>query len=196
MTTQKQIIANRKNGRKSTGPKTVKGKARSSKNAFKHGLLSQTIVLPSENTRELNGFRKAMIEDMAPKGAQQAFFADLFVALICRLHSVYQARAELFVAAIKLKRIKIESERQQFQDIAENKQQGNVENSEEIAKFLTAMWKAKPEPTYEEFRTPLLEQLAAREGVDELLRRYEVQYERSMYKAHETFERLQAATTG
>jgi hypothetical protein len=41
---QKQLEANRKNAKHSTGPKTPEGKARSSKNATKHGLLSQHAV--------------------------------------------------------------------------------------------------------------------------------------------------------
>ena len=41
----KQLAANRRNAKRSTGPKTPEGKARSSKNAIKHGLLSQHAVI-------------------------------------------------------------------------------------------------------------------------------------------------------
>ena len=44
--------ANRRNSQKSTGPKTDSGKARSSKNALKHGMTSQDIVLPNENPQD------------------------------------------------------------------------------------------------------------------------------------------------
>ena len=40
MATEKQILANRKNARSSTGPRTTAGKARSRMNARRHGLAS------------------------------------------------------------------------------------------------------------------------------------------------------------
>jgi hypothetical protein len=38
MTTDRKIAANRKNAQKSTGPRTTRGRDRSSANAFRHGL--------------------------------------------------------------------------------------------------------------------------------------------------------------
>ncbi|UVO27595.1 hypothetical protein [Bradyrhizobium arachidis] len=38
MATEKQIAANRKNAARSTGPRTISGKARSRMNALRHGL--------------------------------------------------------------------------------------------------------------------------------------------------------------
>jgi hypothetical protein len=42
----KRTTANQKNAERSTGPRTVKGKARSRQNAFKHGLAIPTSALP------------------------------------------------------------------------------------------------------------------------------------------------------
>ena len=45
MTSSKQIQANRANAKKSTGPKTEAGKARSRRNAWKHGLTAETLII-------------------------------------------------------------------------------------------------------------------------------------------------------
>ena len=52
MTTQKQIEANRRNSRRSTGPKTRTGKAGSKMNAMKHGLLAADLVVRDEDPVE------------------------------------------------------------------------------------------------------------------------------------------------
>ncbi len=54
MATNAQINANRKNAKKSTGPRTTQGKERSSKNALKHGLLALDSVIPGEDPAEFD----------------------------------------------------------------------------------------------------------------------------------------------
>ena len=54
MATNAQINANRKNAKKSTGPRTPQGKERSSKNALKHGLLAQDSVIPGEDPADFD----------------------------------------------------------------------------------------------------------------------------------------------
>jgi hypothetical protein len=52
MATQAQLNANRENAKNSTGPTSEAGAARSSKNALKHGLTSQTIYLATPEEAE------------------------------------------------------------------------------------------------------------------------------------------------
>jgi len=49
MTSNRKAEANRRNARKSTGPKTPEGKAAVRLNALKHGLLSREVLLPGED---------------------------------------------------------------------------------------------------------------------------------------------------
>ncbi len=55
MTTQKQIEANRRNSRRSTGPKTRTGKAELKMNAMKHGLLAADLVVRGEDPVDFAG---------------------------------------------------------------------------------------------------------------------------------------------
>jgi hypothetical protein len=49
MTSTKQIEANRRNALASTGPRTQEGKAIVARNAVKHGLTAQSVLLPDEH---------------------------------------------------------------------------------------------------------------------------------------------------
>ena len=51
MVSEKQLAANRANARKSRGPITPGGRRNSSRNAIKHGIFAQTILLPGESRR-------------------------------------------------------------------------------------------------------------------------------------------------
>jgi hypothetical protein len=52
MSTFKQIRANRRNAKKSTGPKTSAGKAKSRFNGLVHGLRSESGFIPGEDPQE------------------------------------------------------------------------------------------------------------------------------------------------
>ncbi len=85
MATEKQIAANRRNAVKSTGPRTPEGKAKVSKNALTHGLLSRDILIPGEDAEELAAFRQGMVAELAPEGALEWLLADRVVAAAWRL---------------------------------------------------------------------------------------------------------------
>jgi hypothetical protein len=59
---------NRANAAHSTGPKTEAGKARSSLNAYRHGLTGQTIILPAEDLDAYKAFTRTFFDDYKPVG--------------------------------------------------------------------------------------------------------------------------------
>ena len=62
MATEKQIRANRENAKKSTGPKTAAGRARSSRNALRHGL-SLPLAPNTEMAAKADLIRKSLVSE-------------------------------------------------------------------------------------------------------------------------------------
>jgi hypothetical protein len=63
----KKIRANRLNARKSTGPRTLAGKARSCENARTHGAFCQDVVLDDEDPVAFACIRRRFIERLRPQ---------------------------------------------------------------------------------------------------------------------------------
>ena len=60
MSTAKQLEANRLNSLKSTGPKTLEGKAASSANAIKWGLFTKRVLLNDDDAEEFARLSQAI----------------------------------------------------------------------------------------------------------------------------------------
>ena len=85
MATEAQIIANRRNARNSTGPRTFEGKDVISQNAIKHGLFARQAVISSENQEEFCLYRDWMLAELAPAGPMESMLAQRIVSLSWRL---------------------------------------------------------------------------------------------------------------
>lgn len=96
MTTEKQLTANQKNAQLSTGPATLEGKIRSSKNATKHGLLSKDLVVSGEKTSEYQAFRQNLIETFQPEGTMEVLLVEKIACLAWRQRRAIQAESMLF----------------------------------------------------------------------------------------------------
>jgi len=85
MATESQILANRCNAQKSTGPRTIEGKAVVSQNAVKHGLSASQDVISSESQAEFELYRDRMLTELDPIGPMESMFAERIVSLSWRL---------------------------------------------------------------------------------------------------------------
>lgn len=69
MPSPKQIAANQSNAKKSTGPVTPAGKAKSSLNALRHGLTGQVTLMPEEDREAFNTFCAEISAGFHPENA-------------------------------------------------------------------------------------------------------------------------------
>jgi len=88
MSTEVQILANRRNAQKSTGPRTSEGKAAVSQNAVKHGLLTRQDVINSESQADFDLYRQQMLAELAPVSPMESMLAERIVSLSWRLKRV------------------------------------------------------------------------------------------------------------
>ena len=96
MASRKQVIANRANAKRSTGPKTPAGKLKSSRNAFRHGLSGDSPL--DVRTLARIAFITAKIAGENASNARLALVAEFADAQV-ELLRIRSARAE-HVAAI------------------------------------------------------------------------------------------------
>jgi hypothetical protein len=90
MTSFKQIEANRRNARRSTGPNTEEGKQRSRGNAVRHGLTAETVIGALEDAADYHAFEAAIIADY---DAQSAVERELVLRLASALWRLRRATA-------------------------------------------------------------------------------------------------------
>ncbi|MDQ6677235.1 MAG: hypothetical protein M3Z09_08055 [Acidobacteriota bacterium] len=76
MATDSQITANRANAQKSTGPRSLEGKRRSSFNALKHGACATQIVLPYEKRADYDRFHQNLLDDFQPQSALEELMLE------------------------------------------------------------------------------------------------------------------------
>jgi len=85
MATESQILANRLNAQKSTGPQTPQGKEIISQNAVKHGLTAANDIISSESQTEFELYRDRMLDELAPQSPVESMLAERVVSLSWRL---------------------------------------------------------------------------------------------------------------
>ena len=90
-----KLAANRRNGRKSKGPRTEEGKSRSRWNALKHGVLSQRLVVLNENDGQTYTLLLENLRcDLNPGNALEEILVEKIAMAYWRLHIAYGYEAD------------------------------------------------------------------------------------------------------
>jgi hypothetical protein len=100
MISEKQLEANRNNAQLSQGPVTDEGRKRSRMNALRHGLTGQVTTMTDEDRTAHEKFSKALIEDLAPKGAMETQLAQRIATDSWRLNRISAVEDNLFALGL------------------------------------------------------------------------------------------------
>ena len=96
MASQKQIEANRRNAAKSTGPRSVQGKAVSSMNALKSGIHAESEIIAGEDPAALEALTAEYVQRFHPTTPEQRRYVDTLVRDDWRLRRLARAEAQLW----------------------------------------------------------------------------------------------------
>src|SRR6267378_7096742 len=91
---------NRENAQKSTGPRTVAGKQRSSLNALRHGLTGQTVVLPTDDLSAYQRHCKEFLDQYLPKNKMEVQLTQTIADLTWRLNRITAIEADLLTMGV------------------------------------------------------------------------------------------------
>ena len=79
-TSDRKIEANRLNASKSTGPRTVEGKRRSSRNALTLGMFARELLVPGEDPGEFRAFKCGILRRLNPRDALELQMVERVVS--------------------------------------------------------------------------------------------------------------------
>jgi hypothetical protein len=96
MTSFKQIEANRRNARNSTGPTTPEGKLQSRRNAVRHGLTAETVIGALEDAEDYKAFEVAITADYDAQSAVERELVLRLASLLWRLRRATTIETGLF----------------------------------------------------------------------------------------------------
>jgi hypothetical protein len=196
MTSDKQVRANQQNALKSTGPKTPEGKAAIHRNALKHGLLSQEVLLPGDDEAALKELSGTLRDELQPVGELENMLVERIIAANWRLRRLGRVEAGIFTR--ELYRELAERARQEAhsykRSILDEIGAGEITDKQ---KHKEAISKAEEMEAKQDTETATLGRTFIRDASEanafSKLSRYETTIERSLYKALHELQDLQAA---
>ena len=104
MTSEMKLLANRSNAKKSTGPKTERGKARSRFNAMKTGLHANHRPLPAEDHKAYQKLSRRLVKLYGPQDPVEEIIVDQILGAIWRVGRLERAEKAYLLAIDRTRR--------------------------------------------------------------------------------------------
>jgi hypothetical protein len=101
MASPAQILANRRNAARSTGPRGAAGKARAARNALAHGLTAEKLLDGAEDCAAFEALRAELGEAWAPEGEVEAALVERMALMLWRMRRAAELEGRAFGAMTK-----------------------------------------------------------------------------------------------
>jgi hypothetical protein len=101
MATEAQILANRRNARLSTGPRTPTGRARSAMNATKSGIYAKSETIPGEDPAELEALKTRIYDSIQPS-PEEVLLVDQLIGADWQLRRLRRAEADVWTNSMTI----------------------------------------------------------------------------------------------
>jgi len=209
---EKQILANRRNAKASTGPKTAAGRDKSSRNSLKHGLTASQVTVFDESPAAFVLFHKRMSEARNPADAFEEQLVEEIACCAWRLRRSRRIEAALFEAG----RLAAEDDFAHVLRESANREEafltpesGGQELSEEYITQAREITRQKRISAVDTFYNQDTARFVSARSIGSVfqgfaktsdpmtsLLRYETSIERSFYRALHNLERAQARRKG
>src|SRR5216683_5297985 len=96
MTSMKQVLANRQNALKSTGPKYSVGKMIASRNSTRHGFYATSVLLADEDREEFLRLARRLVSAYSPCGVLEEELVRTLIETRWQLRRANLVDSELF----------------------------------------------------------------------------------------------------
>ena len=93
MTKSTKAESNRNNALKSTGPKSALGKAASSQNSLRHGVLSAHLILHNESREEFDALQAELQQEFIPQGLLEKSLVERIAIALWRQRRLVRAES-------------------------------------------------------------------------------------------------------
>lgn len=199
MTSLRKAQTNRLNALRSTGPKTPHGKDASSKNALKHGILSQEVLLPGEDKAVFLTLGESLWNELAPVGDLESLIVDRIISAAWRLRRLSHVETGMFAWELYnelAEQAQLEAhalERDPIGDLSFTEITNKKRHEQALQKAEKALAQRNGGPTT--LGAAFLRDAKEADAFSKLSR-YETTIERTLYRALHELERLQAVRKG
>ena len=193
---ERKQLANRENAKKSTGPRTARGKSFSRRNAIKHGLCASDLFpllgLPTESEQEFLDFHDQLREEYQPVGFEEEWEVDRIAICKWKLRRLWRyENAEISRAVLNAyyEELREHPEYPKLR-LAEHLQPRQGQDPESLDAHCTA------KVVYGLVKVACEQQAIPNPHVADRIIRYESAAERSLSKALDRLETLQRRRKG